>query len=135
MNRGRRRNRDRPAYPPAMRGSRLVAVTVIASLSGAGCGGDDSAALPTVDCAPPVPTFAEVTAFRSNCANCHSVQLGRDDRQGAPVGMDYDVYASAVAVAEATARSVFDRSMPPSGGITAADTLVLYRWSLCGTPP
>jgi len=108
----------------------------IATVGLAACGGgDDAPSLPTVDCAPPVPRFAEVTAFRSNCANCHSIQLGRDDRMGAPVGMDYDVYASAAAVAEATARTVFDGSMPPTGGLLAADKLVLYRWALCGAPP
>jgi len=108
----------------------------IATASLAACGGgDDAPTLPTVDCAPPVPTFAEVSAFRSNCANCHSIQLGRDDRMGAPVGLDYDVYASAAAVAEATARTVFDHSMPPTGGLVEADKLVLYRWGLGGARP
>src|SRR5262245_18751481 len=103
----------------------------------AACSGDDgdTATLPTVDCAPPVPTFAEVSAFRSNCINCHSIQLPPDDRGGAPAGLDYDVYASAAAAAEETAHTVFIGTMPPSGGLFPADKEVLYRWSLCGAPP
>ena len=102
-----------------------------------GCSSDPEPppTLPTVDCTPPVPTFAQVNAFRSNCSNCHSIQLTGNSRMGAPVGMDYDVYASAAAVAEDTARTVFGGSMPPSGGIQPADKEVLYRWSLCGAPP
>ena len=114
---------------------RVRAALLVMFLAAAGCGDDDGASLPTVDCTPPVPAFAEVNAFRTNCVNCHSIQLPPDDRRGAPVGMDYDVYASAAAIAEDTARTVFHRSMPPSGGLFPADKDVLYRWSLCGAPP
>jgi hypothetical protein len=101
-----------------------------------GCSDPESApTLPTVDCTPPVPTFAQVNAFRTNCTNCHSVQLTGGSRMGAPVGMNYDVYASAAAVGDATARTVFEGSMPPSGGLFPADKDVLYRWTLCGAPP
>lgn len=114
----------------------ITAVMVSAGLGGASCDGADApATLPTVDCAAPIPTFGEVAAFRSSCASCHSIQLDEAGRRGAPVGMDYDVYASAAAVAEATAHTVFIGAMPPSGGIADADQVVLYRWSLCGAPP
>ena len=38
-------------------------------------------------------------------------------------------------LAEATARTVYLGTMPPSGGIQPAAEDVLYRWSLCGAPP
>lgn len=119
-----------------MRAELLIALLIV-PLAVTACGDDDGdgASLPTVDCTPPVPTFAEVRAFRSNCINCHSIQLTDNSRQGAPEGMDYDVHASAAAVAEATARTVYEGSMPPSGGLFPADKDVLYRWSLCGAPP
>jgi len=100
-----------------------------------GCASEAPATLPEVDCATPVPTFADVTAFRTSCVSCHSIQLTGPSRAGAPAGMDYDVYASAAAVAEPTARTVFLGTMPPSGGIQPAAEDVLYRWSLCGAPP
>lgn len=117
-----------------MNRTRLVVIVLLHTVA---CGDDDDdrASLPMVDCTPPVPAFAEVGAFRSNCVNCHSIQLPFDARRGAPIGMDYDVYASAAAVAEATAHTVFVGSMPPSGGLFPADKEVLYRWSLCGAPP
>lgn len=115
-----------------MRGALVLVIATVA----AACGGDDDgASLPTVDCTPPVPTFAQVRAFRSSCSNCHSIQLTGNSRMGAPVGMDYDLYASAAAVGEPTARTVFEGSMPPSGGLFSADKEVLYRWTLCGSPP
>jgi hypothetical protein len=118
-----------------MRVTRFVVLMTLVACGGDDGGDGDGATLPTVDCTPPVPTFAEVGAFRTNCTMCHSVQLPNDARSGAPVGMDYDVYASAAAVAEDTARTVFQMTMPPSGGLFPADKEVLYRWSLCGAPP
>ncbi|HUQ02131.1 MAG TPA: hypothetical protein VM261_06515 [Kofleriaceae bacterium] len=112
------------------------ALVLVILLGSDACGDEPAAAtLPTVDCAAPVPTFAQVSAFRTSCTNCHSIQLPPDDRGGAPPGLNYDVYASAAAAAEDTARTVFTGTMPPSGGLFPADKDVLYRWSLCGSPP
>lgn len=111
-----------------------VRATIVLCLI-AGCASDPAPTLPEVDCAPPVPAFGDVLAFRTNCVSCHSIQLSGSSRRGAPVGMDYDVYASAAAIAEPTARTVFLGTMPPTGGILPADKDVLYRWALCGAPP
>lgn len=91
--------------------------------------------LPDVDCAPPVPAFAEVHAFRLSCTTCHSSTLQGPARFGAPPGVDFDTHASAMAHAEHAVRRVFAGEMPPTGRLADADKQDLYRWSLCGTPP
>ncbi len=108
---------------------------IVLAIALTACGGDDGGpSLPTVDCSPPVPTFSQVRAFNTNCTMCHALALPYEARSGAPVGMDYDVYASAVAVGDATASTVFQMTMPPSGGLFPADKEALYKWTLCGMP-
>ncbi len=103
-------------------------------LAAIGCG--DEAALPTVDCATPaVPTYAMVTALTTSCVNCHSSTLSGGARFGAPTGLDYNTFASAMTNATEGAAEIFAGSMPPAPAIIAeADKQVYYRWALCGTP-
>ena len=91
--------------------------------------------LPEVDCAPPVPAFADVHAFRLSCTTCHASTLQGAARFGAPPGVDFDTHASAMRHAHEAARRVFSGDMPKRGQLAEADKQDLYRWALCGTPP
>jgi mono/diheme cytochrome c family protein len=111
-----------------------IALALIATIASAlGCS-DDDGGLPDVDCAAAPPTFAQVTLLSASCASCHGSTLSGGARQGAPVGMDFDVYESAVQYADAGVRAVYAGRMPPSGAINAAQRDAFYAWGLCGTP-
>jgi len=113
-------------------------IVVIPLLAGCG-GGDDTEdpGPPGVDCeAVDVPTFAEVSAF-DVCTNCHNSALTGPDRNGAPVGYNFDVYESAAAHASEMVTQVSGGFMPPpSSGfsITTAQKDELFAWAECGTP-
>lgn len=87
-----------------------------------------------IDCATAnVPTFAEVSIWPS-CTNCHASTLEGVARKGAPVGVDFDHYASAKTYADAASNEVADGGMPPSGSVTDEQKQSLYTWAQCGTP-
>ena len=90
--------------------------------------------LPEVDCAAaPIPTFQQVTIW-PKCTNCHSSTRTGADRNAAPVGVDFDTYASASAHAEKAAEEVNEGEMPKTGTATAEEKDSLFRWALCGKP-
>lgn len=97
---------------------------------------DDDDTTPLVDCeTATIPTFSEVTIW-PKCTNCHASTLAGSDRGGAPPGIDYDVYASAVQYADLAVEEVEEGAMPyPDGsGVTAEEKQSLYAWAECGTP-
>jgi cytochrome c5 len=102
------------------------------------CGGDEEEEdVPDVDCDGAVPAFAQVTAFQRVCTNCHDSSLRGAERNGAPLGYDFDLHESAADEAEEIVEHVQDGSMPPpSSGLTltANEETAIYRWALCGTP-
>ena len=108
----------------------MVMITVLILIMQA-CGGGDE--LPTVDCTDP-PSFAEVSAF-SACTICHASTLQGTNRAGAPSGVDYDTYESAVSGADRAVVRVYAGTMPPVGSLAEKDKGDLYVWALCGTPP
>jgi uncharacterized membrane protein len=102
------------------------------------CGGsddeDEEEELPDVDCSQPVPAFVDVSAF-DVCTDCHSSALTGDERQLAPVGMDFDTLEGAADEAEEIAEEVHEGKMPPAPyTLTEAQKQELYRWALCGNP-
>ena len=74
------------------------------------------------------------------CTSCHSSHLSGEgdpnERQNAPLGSDFDTYAHYLDWAE----DVDDRaggnntSMPPAGGPTEAERVMLSEWIACGSP-
>lgn len=104
------------------------------------CGGsddDEEDELPAVDCGQAIPGFSEVTAFSAVCTECHNSAFIGDDRSDAPVGIDFDAYATATEHAELGAHEVYEGAMPPSdSGLTLTEDQknTLYLWALCGTP-
>ncbi|MEQ1501504.1 MAG: hypothetical protein ABMB14_04695 [Myxococcota bacterium] len=70
------------------------------------------------------------------CTSCHSPLLSGPARGGAPVGVDFDTYASVTKYAariSATATGS-SPSMPPGGGPPDAERARLREWLDCGLP-
>jgi uncharacterized membrane protein len=110
-----------------------------ASLAAASCSSDsDEDSVPTVDCATAtVPTFANVTVFSTVCTGCHASTKTGAARNLAPVGLDFDTFASAQPHARKAVSEVYTGAMPPNGAnadLTEAQKTELYNWGLCGTP-
>lgn len=115
-----------------------------------GCGDDakeEEVTLPAVDCAQEtVPTYGDVTLFKTTCVNCHASTKTGDARKGlgaeaAPAGIDFDTYAAAKTSAVSAAEELYedDRgAMPPEDSMlpaaTAAEKRQVLVWAKCGTP-
>lgn len=114
-----------------------VSVAIVLFFSTACGGGEESEALPEVDCMTmPVPTFAQVTAFQK-CTVCHSSALEGAARQSAPPAYNFDTHAGAALDPEEVAHEVYEGAMPPATSgqvLTEEEKQVLYRWALCGAP-
>jgi len=69
------------------------------------------------------------------CTPCHTSHLIEGERQGAPVGLDFDTYeASALQVEGILSASVNSTRMPPAGGMSDEDREALGEWIACGAP-
>ena len=125
----------------------LLALSLLAALVGCGepaedAAGDDDDPVPLIegrDC----PDEAWVTyesfgsPFLSNwCTGCHSSGLEAPDRQGAPLGMDFDTLAGARAHAVRIYARAGDANatMPPASGPHADERELLGDWLACGMP-
>ena len=74
--------------------------------------------------------------LRSWCTGCHSSALSADARAGAPLGVDFDTYAGALAHLDAIKHraSVDMPTMPPRGPPRADERALLAEWIACGAP-
>lgn len=111
----------------------LVALwaAVVAFPVAGGCGGE-----PGPDCAA-VTTVWEGDAeafFVTYCATCHSQSLAGEDRQDAPVSVNFDVYSDIVGVGPAYVRDQIEGPMPPPGELQpgAAERARIIDWLACG---
>ena len=108
---------------------------------------DGEVQLPTVDCAKEtVPTYEQVTLFKTTCVNCHASTKTGDARKGlgaeaATAGINFDTYAAAKTSALSAAEELYedDRgAMPPEDSMLPAATETEKRqvlvWAKCGTP-
>lgn len=117
----------------------LVALLASGAMSAClfACGADDGSDegdLPQIDCTTTtVPKFAEVTIW-PRCTNCHASTLTGGDRAGAPEGVDFDVYESAVEHAEHAMEEVHEGKMPIGDDATEEEKQSLYAWAQCETP-
>ncbi len=70
------------------------------------------------------------------CTSCHSAALTGDERRGAPVGLDLESEAAVREYAlRIFARAADDNlSMPPAGGPTEQERVLLGDWLACGAP-
>jgi uncharacterized membrane protein len=120
----------------------LLCLALPACDSGGDDDDDDGAAeghehtAPEVDCATvTAPSFSEMSAW-SKCTNCHSSTLTEAARNAAPVGVDFDTFASARSSAEHAMEEVYTDRMPLPGhpALTDAERDQIYNWASCGTP-
>lgn len=74
--------------------------------------------------------------FDQWCNSCHSENVTGDRRNGAPEGQNFDMLAGVLPHAtRILARAASDpATMPPAGGQTLADRLLLSEWFACGAP-
>jgi uncharacterized membrane protein len=77
-----------------------------------------------------------------HCVGCHSGLIPPAQRRGAPSGVDLDTYRGVLQWAERIeARSLVaasgdgDDAMPPGGGLTDEELLMLEEWLRCGVYP
>lgn len=72
---------------------------------------------------------------RSWCTGCHSASLAEADRQGAPLGVDFDTLTGVWAEIDGIRNLAVDgRSMPPAGGPGDDARALLGEWIGCGAP-
>lgn len=68
-----------------------------------------------------------------HCNGCHSTLVPRDQRKGAPVGVDFNTYEGVLEFADRIhARSVVEPpTMPPGGGPDPTEKVRLEEWLRC----
>ncbi len=76
--------------------------------------------------------------FEAYCTLCHSSDLlpgeGHETRRGAPRGLDYDLYETAVSRNSSTWTRMADRTMPPMGRTPSTEELeILLDFLNCET--
>ena len=77
-------------------------------------------------------TFAE-GYLRSWCLGCHHADLDEAERNGAPIGVDFDTEADALLWGDRIlARATGDApTMPPAGGSSPEEAERLADWLVC----
>ena len=72
--------------------------------------------------------------FADNCTGCHASERLADDRQDAPIGVDYDTAETARLNAELTWQMIRYGQMPLTGEVDPEDALLIWEWLNCGGP-
>ena len=96
-----------------------------------GEGGDDSA---TETCGRTPPLTYENFGqgfLRSHCTGCHGVLLPEEQREGAPLGVDFDTWGDVLNWAERIEIRTAEETMPPGGGPSAEERAKLAEWMAC----
>jgi uncharacterized membrane protein len=78
------------------------------------------------------PTYEEWAYgfFRGKCQSCHASNT--TERYGAPEHITFDNYEQIQIWIEAIEQTVLiNQTMPPSGGITDEETILLQQWLSC----
>jgi len=110
---------------------RSLSIVALASACVLGCGekqdpegGDDD-----VDVDGGV-TYTEHVApiLDASCISCHAGHLEGADRNGAPVGVNFDTYEAAVESGDAANTRIQAGSMPPSGPLSDDDKAIFQHW-------
>ena len=67
--------------------------------------------------------------FRQKCLGCHLSTLPAVQRNGAPVGVDFDTFATARQFGnEIVERTVEQMNMPPNGSLSAEEKQAIMNW-------
>jgi len=74
----------------------------------------------------------------SNCLQCHSSKLSNNQRQGAPITIDFDTYETAIIYAPRIVSRASTLTMPPSNStsplLTTEQIAALFDWQNAGFP-
>lgn len=70
----------------------------------------------------------------SHCVQCHATFRQGADRQGAPLGVDYDTYVAARASATRGNAAIQAGTMPPGDRLLQYDRSLFAKWVAQGTP-
>ena len=84
-----------------------------------------------IDCNE-APTYTEWAHgfFRGKCQSCHASTA--PNRHGAPDHVTFDTYQQIEPWLDAIEWTVFEQSsMPPSGGVTEEEAILLMQWLAC----
>ncbi len=69
------------------------------------------------------------------CTPCHSSTLSEEERQEAPLELNFDTYAGTFAeLEEIFEEAVEGEDMPPAGGPTPEERQLFGEWIVCGAP-
>ena len=74
------------------------------------------------------------TILNANCTRCHLAELQGADRNGAPVGIDFDNYGDASTNSTRANARIQAGSMPPGGGLDQSDRDKFQAWINQGVP-
>ena len=124
---------------------RWVCSVAVLGLCLAGCKGKGETAAPADTAAPAYdPACEEVYTWTTVgapfvytwCTPCHAVGLAEEDRQGAPLGVDFDTYDDVVQwisrIEDRALSTDPDAWMPPAGGPSEEELAVVAAWIACG---
>lgn len=114
---------------------RRLALVAVAAVTAWACG-EERGGPPEIQCSTAdVPSYAEMTVWQT-CNQCHSTALPEGQRDDAPMGVDFDDYATAAHYAREAQEWVYFDLMPPGDmGVPVEEKQSLYVWAQCGTPP
>lgn len=70
----------------------------------------------------------------THCIQCHATFHQGADRNGAPVGVNFDTYADARSSADRGDARIQAGTMPPAAGLSAYDRSLFRRWVQQGAP-
>jgi len=97
----------------------------------AGCAG------PPCDREPPLDWDNWGRAFMTDfCGGCHSVLYGEEDRDEAPLGVDFNTYGDVMHWSGRVLERVsVTADMPPAGGPSEEERAMLEEWITCSVEP
>ena len=114
---------------------------MLVALVGLSCGQDkqDSAVEEGPDCSRhPVLTWDNFGKphMDKHCNGCHSVLIPLEQRQNAPVGVDFNTYGDVLEwydriIARSTKKVLDEPSMPPGGGLSDPELAKVLEWLEC----
>ena len=71
-----------------------------------------------------------------HCNGCHSVLIPLEQRQNAPIGVDFNTYGDVLEwydriIARSTKKVLDEPSMPPGGGLSDGELAMVLEWFEC----
>jgi uncharacterized membrane protein len=114
----------------------MFLISVLASVVGCGEKLDPGGHGNSADGSDGSVTYSQDVApiLDANCIGCHAAYREGADRNGAPVGVDFDTYEAAAESGQAANTRVQAGSMPPPGPLSEEDKETFQAWADGGFP-